>query len=191
MGQRWVMGLVAVVAAVAIGGIGFAAFTTTAYIGGNAAAGTLGPLTWTSDSTPVGSESFDVCSQAITTTSVTSDTYVITATNLAPGDYCSYWATLNNGGSIPANVYAELTYYTGAACDVTTLFDSLTGPIQPGETYGTTYGPITVPAYGSIPYSAELALTTANLGQSPSGVGNGAQGEGCSFTVTFTATAGD
>jgi hypothetical protein len=191
MGQRWIMGLVAVVAAVAIGGIGFAAFSTSAYISGTSGAGTFGPLYWTSTVTPAGSESFDVCTQFITTTTNTSDTYEINATNLAPGDYCSFSATLHNGGSIPANVYAQVTSYTGAACDVTTLFDSLTGPIQPGETYGTSYGPLAIPAYGSTPYTSELALTTNNLGTSPSGVGNPYQGEGCSFTVTFSATAGD
>ncbi|MGC2288516.1 MAG: hypothetical protein WA688_01485 [Thermoplasmata archaeon] len=190
MGQRWVMGLVAVVAIVAIGGIGFAAFSTSAYISASAAAGTFGPLYWSGAATPTGSEAFDACSSSIGTTTNTSDTFDLTAGNLAPGDYCSFSATLNNGGSIPASVYAEVSSYTGAGCPVTTLFDSLTGPVQPGETTGTFAGPILIGAYGSVPYSAELALTTTNLGL-PSGVGNADQGVTCTFTVTFSATAGD
>lgn len=183
MGKRWMIGLVAVVAVVAIGGIGFAAFSTAAYISGSTSAGTFGPLTW--------SGLVSNCTTASVTQTVNaSDTLTLGDKNMAPDNYCSFSASLNNAGSIPANVYGEVTAASGGLCQYTTLFDTLSGPVQPGETTGIFMGPITVPAGGSVAYSGEFDLTTANFGL-PSGVGNSAQGLSCTFTVTFSATAGD
>jgi len=181
MRKQWLVGLVAIVAVVAVGGIGFAAFTTSAYVNGNAQAGTFGPLYWTHGD-PTGSESFDKCSASIGSTLNTSDTLNLGAGNLAPGDYCSYQAHLHNAGSIPAQVYAEVTSYSGALCSTTTLYDTFAGWSQPGETYGTTYGPIAIGAGGSLFYQAQLGFIPAG--------DNSDQGQSCTFTVTFTATVG-
>jgi hypothetical protein len=181
MGTKWVIGVVAVVAMFAVGGIGFAAFTSSAYINGSATAGTLGPLYWTHGD-PTGSESFDHCSAVIGTTFNSSDTLNFGASNLAPGDYCSYQAHLHNAGSIPANVYAEVTSTSGSFCGYTTLYDTFAGWSQPGETYGTSYGPLTISAGGALFYQAQMGFIPP--------AGNEWQGQTCTFTVTFTATAG-
>ncbi len=172
------LGLVAVVAAIAVGGIGFASFTTSAYIDAQAQAGTLGPLYWSNTATPVGTESFDVCTNFITTTLNTSDTLNFTAGNLAPGDSCTFSADLNNGGSIPAAVEITSTKDSGAGCYVTYTYDSWFGY----ESYGVTHGYVTIGGYSYQQYTV-----TESLG---GGLGNADQGVFCNIVLTFSASAG-
>jgi len=174
MGKRWLAGLVVVVAIAAVGGIGFAAFTTSAFIKGNASAGTLGPLYWSDVSG---------CSASTSTTNNGSDTLVITALNMAPGDSCTVTGTLNNGGSLPANVYSEVTCVNPAEdCLVFTYWDSFSPYPNGYDVSGGPFGPLAVPAEGSIPYTGTLGL--------PSGLGNEYQGITCQFEITLTASAG-
>ena len=189
MGNRWLVGLAVVVAVVAVGGVGFAAFTTTAYLQGSAQAGQLGPLTWSNLGNPVGNHSYNKCS--ISTTNYTSggstqDTLVLTAKNQAPGDWCQFKAHLNNLGTIPAEVYANLTCYSGGMCGNTSLYDNFAGWYQPGETYGHVYGPLLIKAGSYLKYDAEILLGGPGLPP----VGNSYENGLCSFTVTFWATAG-
>jgi hypothetical protein len=177
MGQRLVMGLVAIVAIVAVGGIGFAAFTTSAYINASAGAGTLGPLFWSNLGTPSGTESFDQCSDLTTTTHNVSDTFDFNASNLAPGDGCTFTGDLNNGGSIPANVYSKSVSDVGYGCDVTYTLDNFGY-----ESYGLTNGPITIGAHSYLAYTVTESLQ--------SGIGNSYEGEYCHISIDFTATAG-
>jgi len=178
MGTKWLMGIVAIVAVVAVGGIGFAAFTTSAYVQGSATAGTFGPLYWTHGD-PTSTESFDQCSATIGTMFNTSDTLTLSAGNLAPGDFCGFQAHLHNAGTIPANVYAEITAATGNACGVTYMYDTFA---PTGESLGVTTAPQAIGAGGSLFYQASLGIG--------SDAGNWAQGQNCTFTVTFSATVG-
>ncbi len=178
MGKRWILGLVAVVAVIAVGGIGFASFTTSAYIDAQAQAGTLGPLYWSNTATPSGTESFDVCTNFITTTLNMSDTLNFTAGNLAPGDSCTFSAYLNNGGSIPAAISITSTKDSGAGCFVTYTYDSWFGY----ESYGETHGTVTIPGLSSQVYTVTEGLI--------SGIGNSDQGVYCNIVLTFSASAG-
>jgi hypothetical protein len=177
------LGLATLIAVVAVGGIGFAQFTTSAYLSGNASAGTLGPLTWSNVGETTLSSTYVTCTVTIGTTTNTSDTLEVTVGNLAPGDYCMFSADLNNGGSIPANVYAEVTCYTQTlgGCTQTSLYDNF-APSGAGESYNVIYGPITVTSSTPLAYSGEIQLSP--------GIGNAYQGATCVFTVTFSATAG-
>lgn len=180
MGKRWMMGLVAIVALVAVGGIGYAAFSATAYVNGVNRAGTFGPLVWSNDSVGgAGTESFDVCTDWITTTSVAGDTFDVNATNLAPGDSCTFNATITNHGSIPAAVYITGSVGAhGAGCGQINVHDSWFGY----EYAGTTKGPKTLsPGVGT----NYIVFTILN-----SGVGNGGQGLECDFILTLSATVG-
>lgn len=177
MGKRWVMGLVAVVAVVAAGGIGFAAFTSSAYINITVASGTLGPLYWANEQTPTSTESFDVCQQSITTFVNTSDTWNLAATNLAPGDQCTFTASLYNAGTIPANVVAtfngNIMPFCGASYTIGTPARS--GPI------GTAGPSSTSPIVFTVQEGMFSGLgNTWNIGGPYS----------CSVSIDFTATAG-
>lgn len=109
MARNWKLGLIAVIAVAAIGGIGFSQFTSTATITGNASAGNI-DLQWTPQGTPamVATSSWDDCSAVVTASTIT-----ITAYNLAPGDDCqlpsSDGVTLTNFGTIPASVTWSVT----------------------------------------------------------------------------------
>jgi hypothetical protein len=178
--------MAAIVAVVAVGGIGFAAFTTTAYVNGNAAAGTLGPLTWSDLGTPVATSTYVGCTVSTgnhSVTGTTQDDLFIGATNLAPGDQCTFTADLNNLGSIPANVYAQVTCVNpAAACLVFTYWDNF-APFPNGyDVSGGPFGPLTIGAGSYIAYTGTLGLEA--------GLGNSAQGWTCEFEITLSATAG-
>ncbi len=184
MVKRSLLTIGVIVAVVGMSGVGFASFATSAFLNGSATAGTLGPLTWSNLGTPTMSNSYVTCSVSTSQTHNASDTLVVTVGNLAPGDYCMFTGTLSNAGSIPANVYSEVTCYSqsGSGCTVTSLYDNFAPAPGAGESYGVTYGPITVTNGAPLAYSGEVQLT--------SGIGNAYQGSVCTFTVTFTATAG-
>jgi len=178
------MGIAAIVAVVAVGGIGFAAFSTTAYIHGSSSAGTLGPLTWSNLGTPSGTNSYDQCSVSTGTKLPWSATLNLSAQNLAPGDQCTFSADLNNGGSIPANVWATVTCVSPAAsCLLFTYWDNAFGlPPNGYDVSGGPFGPVTIVQGTPLAYVGTLGLE--------SGLGNQYQGITCDFVITFSATAG-
>jgi hypothetical protein len=178
MGNRGLMVLATVVAVVAVGGIGFAAFTTTAYVNGYAQAGSLN-LFWTNAGEPTPSSSYVTCTAAITMTSTASDTLAITATNLAPGDQCKFTATLNNGGNIPANVYDQLSLVPVVVCNWY-IFDNFGGH---------SYPPLEAPL-GPIPITSSTPLAYSLTVGFWAGQGNLCENAPLQFTLTFTATAG-
>jgi enoyl-CoA hydratase/carnithine racemase len=101
----------------------------------------------------------------------------LSASALAPGDYCSVSDLyLNDGGNLPGNVYSEITSATGSGCDVMYFFDTFGV-----EQLGVSNGPLGIAPSSPIGYSATLGLN--------SGLDNSYQGVGCTFTVTFSATA--
>jgi len=178
MAKRWLIGMVAVVAVVAVGGIGFSAFTTSAFVNGNAAAGTFGPLYWTH---PADEDSpGEICYSHIGTMFNTSDTLNVYAQNLAPGGRCSFYSVLNNGGSIPANVYATLTSTSGTGCGDFWYVDSFASGGYSTGSPGP-YGPMWVGAYGSQNYWGQIGMEPG---------GNSGQGAWCDFQITLTASVG-
>jgi len=177
MGKRWLMGLVAVVAFVAVGGLGFAAFTTSAYINGSASAGTF-QLQWQGPASGTPSAYYNTCpTPYATTTTNSSDTLVLSAGNLAPGDYCVFTAQLVDIGTLPGNSYdfVSTDAYSGCSWFLT---DNFGGHHNPPET---PLGPIGIAPGSPISYSATLGLS--------GGQGNGCQSAWLTFTVTVTGTA--
>lgn len=183
MGKRWLMAMVAVVAVIAVGGIGFAAFTANAYIGGSATAGTLS-LYWgypgannPDSGMPAGSgsASYNTCPAGLLSEKNTNnDTITFSAGNLAPGDYCQFYAYLYDGGSLPATVTAA-----GASSVVPTIC-TLT------DAFGTNLVG-TPTSWGSIAPGSPISYW-ANIGISSS-TPNADQGFSCTISITVTATA--
>lgn len=177
MGRRWALGLVTVAVVLAASGIGFAAFTSSAYINGSGTAGTF-YLYWSSPGAS-GSASYNICPVGvISTTTNTSDTLTISASNLAPGDYCTFTADLNDGGSLPGQVWDQITSVSGACYWF--YIDNFGGHNAP-PVPEPLKGPLSITPTSPIAYSAEFGLH--------SNQGNGCQGASVYFTVSFTATA--
>jgi len=165
MARNWKLGLAAVIAVAAIGGIGFSAFTSNAYIVGNVSSGSIN-LEWTptgSAAVQVTNASYDLC-----TATVTQSTLYVNVSNLAPGDSCTLPSSdgvyLTNTGSIPASVtYSVSETNPGCFWALDTL---------PGGTFTVNPG-ATLPAGG-----IEVAVGLY------AGVGNTCAGQ--SDTITFT-----
>jgi hypothetical protein len=189
MGSRLVLALVAAVAIVAVGGIGFAAFTANAYINGTAGAGNV-QLAWcnpgyascaayygaTGPTTYFASDpGVNICPTPTVITSVTTeDTLVLSATNLAPGDYCTFTASLDNVGTLPVSVSGNGAYGgAGSGCGDVEYGDNING----GFGYSSSSPGINVG--GSFGFVASIGLSS----------GATAQSESCTFDVSFTGTA--
>jgi len=177
MGNRKLLALAAIVAVVAVGGIGFAAFTSSAYINATGTAGQF-QLYWSGAGTATGSApTYNVCSDYITSNPNASDTLVVSASALAPGDSCTYSdLQLNVYGNLPGSVSPEVTTAYGSGCGVMSFHDNFGY-----EQYGVPLAPLPISPSSPITYSATLTLF--------SGLGNTYQGAGCTFVVTFSGTA--
>ena len=164
MARNWKLGLAAVIAVAAIGGIGFSAFTSNAYVVGNVSSGSIN-LEWTptGSAAVVVSASNDVCSAT-----VTQSTLYVNVSGLAPGDTCTLPSSdgvyLTNTGSIPASVTYTVSD-TNPGCF--SAFNTL-----PGSTFTVDPGAM-LPAGG----------IEVQVGLIP-GVGNACAGQ--SDTITFT-----
>jgi hypothetical protein len=202
MTKQWLVGLVVVVALVGVGGIGYAAFTSTVTLSANGNAGTLN-LEWACiagpypcDSSSVGIANAGVLDSAAVSYAYCNFTYVdhgfgldLNASNLAPGDSCtmpaSFGGILGNFGSLPATLTATLTS-SSISCGYFTFSDNLffTTPVSLGGS----------PSVSSIPIGAHSYLPlggyTATLTLSPSATLSACGGVTDSATYTITATAG-
>jgi hypothetical protein len=172
----------------AVTGIGFAAFTSGAFIGASGTAGTVGPLTWGS---VVGTgkggpgASYVSCGYSIGTKVNTSDLLTITAGPLAPGDYCTFAATLYNAGSLPALPSEAIGATSGSAavCHYLEYSDNIFTPAVILNSGGQTGGPdpsSTIGGHGSY-YPWSIALEMIPSAPSVSGT--------CTFQVTVTGVA--
>lgn len=186
MGKRLVMGLVTLLAAVAIGGIGFAAFTASATISGSATAGTYGPLTWGEGSnTPTVT---DASQCAVGTVSGSSWTGV-SGTYFAPGDGCSFSNTIYQGGNLPGTLSESITFtdtVSGCGLQYWAYTDSIVG--SPTFTSGEGNGPVVVTA-GAVSVSAGGSVSFSGSYTLMSGAPNACQGDVFSFSATITGTA--
>jgi len=172
-----------IVAVLLTAGTGFAAFTAQAYVNGNAAAGTLGPLVWNPGPTASGFGG-GTCTVVRGMTNAPDDTLLLTAGNLAPGASCTYGDALTNQGSLPAAVSETITYANGALCSVLFYGDTFfSSAIAIGEGGQTSTTP--VPAIG-----AHAEMNWAGTITLPSGTPTSYMGDTCDFTVTVTGTAG-
>ena len=177
------VGLV-VASVIAIGGTGFAAFTSTAYISATGTAGTVGPLTWgTGHSLVYGKggigSNYVTCSASVGP----SNHLYLSANNLGPGDFCYYADSLNNAGSLPAVPSEAIGTSSGSACSSMYYGDNVFSPEIIVGSGGQTAGPNsawTIPAYGLQDWVMIIQL-------SPYAGGSG--GGSCGFLVTVTGTA--
>jgi len=108
MAQRWILGVVASIAVLALAGVGFAAFTATATVNGSASAASMGlEIVYNQGqgcgslygATPAGPGNFTFYGLAEGATSISAK-----VTNLTPGVYCQGQIGLENVGSVPVTV---------------------------------------------------------------------------------------
>jgi len=178
MGNRWLVAVAALVAVVAVGGIGFATFTANAYVNGNAQAGYL-QLQWGAEPASTPSASYVACSAVVGQTTTAGDTLTVYASNLAPGDSCNFADSLNDVGTLPGTTYAQL--------QVPTFYGDCTWFVY--DTYGahsyppleSPLGPISIAPGSPIAYSLTYGLSSGNAG---------CQNAALTFQIVITATAG-
>ena len=138
MVRKWVAGLIAAVVLMSMGGVGFAAFTSTVYMNFNDSAGSL-TIVWVAPSSHpamIQDQPNDVCSDYLTPT-----TFTINVSNAAPGDGCSIPAsdgifiedTGTLGGSITVTNTVNLGPCTWFASDNFVPFGTFPAPIAPGQ----------------------------------------------------------
>ncbi len=175
MGNRLVLALVAAVAIVAVGGIGFAAFTSNAYIGASGSAGNI-QLTWSNPATIYCSGYYNTYSAAVGPGYVTypGDTLYLTDGALAPGDYCTFTASLNNIGTVPLTVTGGGLSSISSGCSEFVYGDNINGGSLGYSASAPGIGPS-----GSFAFQASIGLSSSAATQSAS----------CTFSVTFTGTA--
>jgi hypothetical protein len=173
-------------------GIGYAQFTSTAYVNGTASAGTL-DLFFSSGVTN------GVTSVAGTCTVGTSGGQLdISFTNVAPGDICNFIGTIENSGSLPATsvsltYYAWQTYGPGAVVCSTSTGDGncisyeqdyLTGTSGPTINLETVPGPACSPdAVGSTFATAAICpLPWSDIAPYASGFSIAASSDSATYT---------
>ena len=170
--RKWLVGLIAAIAVISVGGVGFAAFTSTVTLQLNGAAGTL-HVEWTGTATPatitlpaIPSDT-PICSATLSPSSI-----VVTFKNIAPGDGCE----------VPLTDKVNLTS-TGTLPGIFSLTNQAIGNcawvdfIGPGVLFGGTIAP-----GANLPFTETYYLDT--------GQGNGCQGATIIWWLNFTATAG-
>lgn len=178
MGSRMVLAMVAAIAIVAVGGIGFATFTATATVNGTATGGTA-ELHWSGAPTyAYGSGYVTGCSPSFSGYDGTGDTVMtINAAGFAPGDYCQITETIVNGGTVGVTLSSS---------------PGITGVTQaPGAPYGICYGyewglTDTVSGQSLAPGGSTSLTFTVSLSGS---AGNECQGAVASFSDAITGTS--
>jgi len=115
MAQKWMMGLISVVAIAAVAGVGFAAYNATATVTVTANAGSfylVADGTLTASSLAVGS-----CTPSMSGTSIT-----LTSVNMLPGDYCNWTFTYTNAGTVAGNYVSWYAPgFSGPGCSELTV----------------------------------------------------------------------
>jgi hypothetical protein len=181
MGNRLVVALAAAVAIVAVGGIGFAAFTASASISGNVYAGTAS-LGWDTAAPIVSCNgtagTYWSGDSPIVSVSSSGNTLSVSSYYYAPGDTC-YVTSIGiiNTGNVPILVtgVTDTSTVTGGTSCVTSDWTY-------GQTYwtGTDFG---LPGSGAVD-------TGGFWFGLESGVGNGCQGATLNLDLTLGGVAG-
>ena len=178
MRERWMIGLVAAITVIGVGGIGFAAFTTTATVNGTATGGTE-ELHWSGSPTVAPTGSVTGCAPSFSDYDGTGDIAMsIAATGFAPGDTCTVTETLVNGGSV------GLTVATGPAA-ITGVTNVNSNTCQANEWTATSTvndaSSTTLAPSGTTLYTITVGLN--------SNAGNECQGATATFSDTLTGTS--
>jgi hypothetical protein len=183
MSSKLLLGVIAMVAVVAVGGVGFATYTSSVTIHGSASSGDL-------------SLAFDYGYGTAGTYAVCSVYYLygnvayFSATDLSPGDHCSVTLGVINNGTLPAT--SESTtfgYLTGSVCNTVGQTDCIQVTDNLGYTGLNTEGGVSgsdgkvIGAGGGL-YPGNYIVTVTE----PSG--SSSQGLTLGFTITFTGSVG-
>ena len=175
--------MAAIVAVVAVGGIGFAAFTANAYVNGSATGG-IAEIHWAGSptETPTGyvscpAPTYSSYQDALAANNV----LAFAATGFAPGDSCTVADTAVNGGSVGISVVSTIGSFSisgGNGCTASewTMTDS------GGASYGVSHGSFGNQAPGAT-FSVSVTVTLN------SGAGNECQSATLSFSDVLTGTS--
>lgn len=111
MASKLLLGVIAMVAVVAVGGIGFASYTSSVTLYGGASSGDVSLAFDYASATP---GTYAVCNVYY----LSGDVAEFSATDLSPGDQCSVTLGVINNGTLPATSESSTFYYeSGALCE--------------------------------------------------------------------------
>jgi hypothetical protein len=174
MRRTSVVGLVAVVAVICVGGLGFATFTSMVNLTLNESAGTVN-VVWIGPSTPTMTplQAWDECSASLSPAALT-----ISVGNAAPGDGCTLPAAdgvyLKNIGTIPATLTISTLLNSGPCSWI--IADNFVP-------YGSTF-PQSIAAGQSLPSGGYAVTIWLAAGQ-----GDACSGGGAYTTSVYQITA--
>ena len=163
MAKRWLLGIAALVVALSVGAIGFAAFTSnTITIGGQVSSGNL-DIYWN----PSYASANGVYAQCAWTL-LDAHTAQLVVTDLSPGDGCTVNTYINDDGSLPATSLTST--FTTADTDFCTptftynciqVSDSVGLNLLGGSTTATVTGTPVIAAGGYTTYSISVNMPSA------------------------------
>jgi hypothetical protein len=183
MGSRLVLAMVAAVAIVAVGGIGFAAFTASVYVDGSGAAGSVA-LSFTSNPYGTAASSPAGATCAIQSYGGSTGTITVAASNLEPGQYCTFTLSVQNVGTLPiTSETSTYAYVSGSVCNSGGQMNCIW--VSDGIGLNTETGTsgsdsTTIPVSGEYTYILYVELPGGSTIQSTA----------LSFTITLTGSAG-
>ncbi len=187
-----ILSLVAVSLA-AIGGVGYATFTSTVNVSATATAGTLAlVLSSPTAATVTAGDTITACSASLDATG----RLVISASNLFPGDAgCTFSVAITNTGSLPATAFVVDYANVATTCSGTLFpgsgafsacfsYSDTLGGTSTGFPFCSPHCPVAVSLQpgASFTYSSTIAMR--------SGVGNAAQGLSDSALISITGSIG-
>ena len=177
------MAIAVIMAAVAVGGIGFATFTSSVTINGQAAAGTVNlqfDHGYATSSTPSGA----TCTVVFPSITPPSPTVHALASNLAPGQYCTFTLEVKNYGTLPATSEASsYTFVSGNICNSVGQTNCIWVQDQIGldtEAGAAGSASTTISAGGTYDYTFYMTLPSGSTDQSTA----------LSITIALTGSVG-
>ena len=181
MTSKLLLGVIAMVAVVAVGGIGFATYSSSITVTGSANSGSLDIAFYTY------SDSVGAYAQC-TVTSLSGSVAEVSVSDLSPGDSCTITLGVANYGSLPATSESSQLSATGNLCASPSAYncigveDNLNDGNLNSEYNTQGYGVLGIPAGGGV-LPGYYILTIYE----PSGT---TQAVSLSFTITFTGYVG-